>query len=75
MKGDHQGRNAAVALEALLSAKIPLTEEKVVKAVATAQFSHRFQEISPGVFLDGAHNPAAAKALADTIRLSSQAKK
>jgi dihydrofolate synthase/folylpolyglutamate synthase len=68
MKGAHQGVNAAVAIEALLEASIPLTESLVAKAVSTAQLAHRFQEISPGVFMDGAHNPAAAKVLADTIR-------
>ena len=35
----------------------------------STQLAHRFQEISPGVFMDGAHNPAAAKVLADTIRI------
>jgi len=67
MKGPHQGVNAAVAIEALLVAGIALTEKSVAKGVATTQLAHRFQEISPGVFLDGAHNPAAAKALTETI--------
>lgn len=68
MKGRHQGINAAVAIEALLIAGIPLTEIAVAKGVAINQLVHRFQEISPGVFLDGAHNPAAANALANTIK-------
>ena len=68
MKGEHQGVNAAVAIEALLVAGLPLTEEAVAKAIAETQLGHRFQEISTGVFLDGAHNPAAARALANTIR-------
>jgi len=67
MKGPHQGVNAAVAIEALLVAGVALTEKSVAKGVATTQLAHRFQEISPGVFLDGAHNPAAAKALTETI--------
>lgn len=68
MKGEHQGVNAAVAIEAMLIAGIPLTESAVTKAIATAQLAHRFEEISPGIYLDGAHNPAAATALANTIR-------
>ncbi|GKV54435.1 folylpolyglutamate synthase [Sporosarcina sp. NCCP-2222] len=68
MKGPHQARNAAVALEALLLAGINLEQPAVAAAIAKAQLPFRFQEISEGVFLDGAHNPAAAKALADTIR-------
>ena len=68
MKGAHQGVNAAVAIEALLVAGIQLVEQSVGQALATAQLARRFEEISPGVYMDGAHNPAAAKVLADTIR-------
>lgn len=68
MKGPHQARNAAIALEALLQAGIKLEQSSVATAIDTAQLPFRFQEISVGVFLDGAHNPAAAKALADTIK-------
>ncbi|MEK4714441.1 bifunctional folylpolyglutamate synthase/dihydrofolate synthase [Sporosarcina sp. FSL K6-5500] len=68
MKGLHQGVNAAVAIQSLLVAGIQLAEEAVSRAVAITQLAHRFQEISPGVFVDGAHNPAAAKVLAATIR-------
>lgn len=68
MKGEHQRINAEVAVKALLAAGIPLKEENVSKGVAITQLAHRFQEILPGVFLDGAHNPAAARALVDTIR-------
>ena len=68
MKGDHQGMNAAVAIEALLVAGLSLTEVGVAKAIAETQLGYRFQEVATGVFLDGAHNPAAARALANTIR-------
>jgi dihydrofolate synthase / folylpolyglutamate synthase len=68
MKGPHQGVNAAVAIQALLLLGIQLNEGTVSQGVAITQLAHRFQEISPGVFIDGAHNPAAAKVLADTIR-------
>lgn len=69
MKGPHQGMNAAVAIEALLAAGIVLEEERVANAIATTQLSFRFHEVSPGVFMDGAHNPAAAKVLAETIQM------
>ncbi|WP_262173475.1 bifunctional folylpolyglutamate synthase/dihydrofolate synthase [Saccharococcus sp. Marseille-Q5394] len=68
MKGPHQAVNAAVAIEALLQAKISLNEESVAKGIATASLPYRFQEIADGVFIDGAHNPAAAKMLAETIK-------
>jgi len=68
MKGPHQGVNAAVAIQSLLVAGIQLSEEAASNGVAKTQLAYRFQEILPGVFIDGAHNPAAAKVLADTIR-------
>jgi len=68
MKGPHQGVNAAVAIQSLIVSGIQLNEEAVSRAVAMTQLAHRFQEISPGVFVDGAHNPAAAKVLAATIQ-------
>lgn len=67
MKGPHQKINLALAIEALLCANIKLTEEKIVEAVSTTQLPNRFEEIRPNVFIDGAHNPAAAKALRETI--------
>lgn len=68
MRGAHQARNLALAIEALLTAGVPLKESDVREAVRSVQVRYRFEEISPNVFLDGAHNPAAAQALADTIR-------
>lgn len=67
MKGPHQRINMGVAISALLAANIPLEEEKVASAVRDAKYPHRFEEVMPNVFLDGAHNPAAARALRETI--------
>lgn len=69
MKGPHQAINAAIAIEALLQADLSLNEELIVKGVSTASLPYRFQEIAEGVFIDGAHNPAAAKMLTATIKL------
>lgn len=68
MKGQHQGHNAAVAIASLHAAGIGLNEDKIELGVATAKLAYRFEEIYPNIFLDGAHNPAAAKALAQTIK-------
>jgi len=68
MKGEHQLQNATIAIEALLEADVKLLEDRVEQALSTIQLPHRFEEIAPGIFLDGAHNPAAAKVLANTIR-------
>ena len=58
-----------IAIEALLQAGVPMKEHAITKGVATASLPYRFQEIAKGVFIDGAHNPAAAKMLAETISL------
>lgn len=68
MKGPHQAVNAAIAIEALLQANILMNKESIAKGVAAASLPYRFQEIAEGVFFDGAHNPAAAKMLAETIK-------
>src|SRR5690606_5696218 len=68
MKGPHQAINAAVAIQALLAAGIPLQEDKVSRAIANAGLANRFEEGAPGVYVDGTHNPAAAQALAETIQ-------
>jgi dihydrofolate synthase/folylpolyglutamate synthase len=68
MKGPHQAVNAAIAIEALLQTGMELDVTYVEKAVTTATLPYRFQEISEGVFFDGAHNPAAAKMLTETIK-------
>lgn len=67
MKGAHQRVNAAVAIAALLAVNSKLEESKLQIALRHAQVAHRFEEILPNVFLDGAHNPAAARALRKTI--------
>ena len=69
MKGEHQRNNAVIAIEALLTAGVPLVKKDVEQSVSTTQLAYRFQEVLPGVFLDGAHNPAAANALANTVRI------
>ena len=68
MKGPHQAVNAAIAIEALLRAGVPMNEDAITKGVANASLPYRFQEINDGVFIDGAHNPAAAKMLTETIK-------
>ncbi|ARK23620.1 hypothetical protein SporoP37_02210 [Sporosarcina sp. P37] len=67
MKGPHQAINHAVALEALLQAGVPLQQEKVAEAIANVQLPFRFQKINDNVYIDGAHNPAAARMLVSTI--------
>ncbi|MDP9070106.1 MAG: bifunctional folylpolyglutamate synthase/dihydrofolate synthase [Actinomycetota bacterium] len=68
--GSHQGENAAAALaacEAFLGA--PLSEEVVNEAFAGVRLPGRMEVMSrrPLVILDGAHNPAGARAVCATL--------
>jgi dihydrofolate synthase/folylpolyglutamate synthase len=69
--GDHAGRNAAaaiVAVEAFLER--PLNKHVTKEALALATSPGRLEVVArhPLVVLDGAHNPAAAEALASSLR-------
>lgn len=71
LKGQHQMRNMGLAITAFLevarnlslTVKVPLIRQGVSKASVPG----RFEQISQNVFLDGAHNPASAKMLKETI--------
>ena len=70
--GDYQIQNAATALDALwmLRQQEPmLTDEAILQGMEDAVWPGRFDIIhrAPLFVLDGAHNPAGAQALADTI--------
>jgi dihydrofolate synthase/folylpolyglutamate synthase len=73
--GPHQRRNAGLAW-AMLSAqdKLHVPRTTFVKAISTAHWPARFQRLSDGplvgdvaTWIDGAHNPGAAQALADAL--------
>lgn len=68
--GPHQRHNAALATAALRTA-IPhflCSEEQLAEGLANTRWSGRFEEIAPGIILDGAHNPHAMRALVQTWR-------
>jgi len=72
MRGSFQLRNAAGALAALeaLQARLTVSEDAIRAGLAAAQVPGRFQRIAqaPDIILDVAHNPEAARALADALR-------
>jgi dihydrofolate synthase/folylpolyglutamate synthase len=72
LPGRHQGRNAALALAAseLLEDKgYPITDHSRRTGIAHTIWPGRMQTLStqPQIMLDGAHNPAAIKALAKSL--------
>jgi dihydrofolate synthase/folylpolyglutamate synthase len=69
LRGRHQLTNAAVAValaEALMDGGFPVTPASVVAGLETAEHAGRLEldeSGDPHVLLDGAHNPAGARAL------------
>jgi dihydrofolate synthase/folylpolyglutamate synthase len=75
LHGEHQARNAALALAAVeaffgAGATRQLDIEAVREAFATVIAPGRMERVrtAPSVFLDSAHNPHGARALAATLR-------
>lgn len=67
MRGVHQLHNAALAIQALQHV-IQLQPRLIQQAVATASLPFRFEQITPNLYFDGAHNPASIEALVETLR-------
>jgi dihydrofolate synthase/folylpolyglutamate synthase len=73
MLGAYQVDNACLALaaaECLRGAGVPLDEHAVRHGIENARWEGRLERVSgrPDIYLDGAHNPAAAKKLAGALR-------
>lgn len=68
LAGEHQRWNAALAVTALHRLGIPLNSDSVSYGLSRVSWPGRFEEIRPGVILDGAHNPHSAEVLAATWR-------
>jgi dihydrofolate synthase / folylpolyglutamate synthase len=68
LRGEYQKQNAAVAIAAVHAANIQLGEKAIVCGLATIEWPARFQKWDERTIIDGAHNPAAARILAQTWR-------
>jgi dihydrofolate synthase/folylpolyglutamate synthase len=75
LAGDHQKWNAALAVTALHRAGLPLNYDIVRHGLAHVSWFGRFEQIEPGVVLDGAHNPHSARVLAETWKSTFPGKK
>jgi dihydrofolate synthase/folylpolyglutamate synthase len=71
LRGAHQLRNAAGALAALeaLAARLPVDQQAVRRGLTGVRLPGRFQVVPgrPAIILDVAHNPHAARALAQAL--------
>lgn len=69
LAGAHQRRNAALALAALHALPHFLcSAEEEGRGLAQVRWPGRFEEVLPGVIMDGAHNPHAMHVLVRTWR-------
>lgn len=65
--GSHQQWNAALAVHALDAAGLSVPDEAILRGLRQVDWPGRFQVVGRCV-LDGAHNPSAARRLAETWR-------
>lgn len=72
MAGAHQVANASLAITAMLilqeNGDVTLTDATMRKALQTAQWAGRFEQVSHDIILDGAHNPEGTTALIQTLK-------
>ncbi len=66
LAGKHQCWNAALAVHTLSVAVPDLPPEAIATGLRDVKWLGRFQRVQDNVILDGAHNPAAARRLAET---------
>jgi dihydrofolate synthase / folylpolyglutamate synthase len=81
LAGEHQKTNAALALASIgiLQKQIPVSDQEVRAGLAKVNWPGRLQlitrESGQKLLLDGAHNPAGAKALSEALKKNFTAEK
>jgi dihydrofolate synthase / folylpolyglutamate synthase len=68
LRGEYQKQNAAVAIAAVQAASVHVDEKAIVRGLAAIEWPARFQKWNERTIIDGAHNPGAARILAQTWR-------
>jgi len=66
LHGEHQRWNAALAVAALRASGIAISTNSISYGLANTHWPGRFQILSSGLVVDGAHNPGAMYALITT---------
>jgi dihydrofolate synthase/folylpolyglutamate synthase len=66
LAGKHQQENAALAIEALRVTDMTIESEAIARGLASVEWPARFQRWDDRIVIDGAHNPAGARVLAET---------
>jgi dihydrofolate synthase/folylpolyglutamate synthase len=68
LAGSNQRENAALAIAAVRAAKIDVNEDTIANGLASIDWPARFQRWDNRTIIDGAHNTAAARTLAQMWR-------
>ena len=68
LHGEHQKMNAAVAIAALQAAGMTASDYAIARGLESVEWPARFQIWNARIAIDGAHNPAGARILAQTWR-------
>ncbi len=68
LAGAHQKENAALAVAALAAAGVSVDPAAVKEGLAQVRWPARFQRWDERTVIDGAHNPAGARSLAEAWR-------
>jgi len=68
LPGAHQQWNAALAIAALEAGGFAVSGDGIAHGLANVRWPARFDEVVPGVVIDGAHNPHSAAVLVETWR-------
>jgi len=70
LSGEYQKQNAALAIAAARAAKVDIDDSAIARGLASVDWPARFQRWDARTIIDSAHNPAAARVLAQTWRES-----
>jgi dihydrofolate synthase/folylpolyglutamate synthase len=68
LHGEHQKMNAAVAMAAHQAAGVTTSDYAIARGLESVEWPARFQIWDERIVIDGAHNPASARILAQTWR-------
>jgi dihydrofolate synthase / folylpolyglutamate synthase len=68
LAGKYQRWNAALAVHTLQLTRLRVPDEAVIAGLRDVRWPGRFEQVTPRLVIDGAHNPAAARCLAQTWR-------
>ena len=71
MKGPHQANNMALAITAFFEVasalNVTINKPSICHGIEVARILGRFEEVMPYIIFDGAHNPASAEKLVETV--------